>query len=172
MVKKEKEIAALKAHIAELRKENEALGKRLSELKKEVEAQRKILNAYKKFDKSKFDAMKARKINITLAKMRNIITALEMYFAQHNNYPDSLEELQTDYISSAHAVDAWDNGFFYTIDQKDREFQLVSYGADGKIHTSDDIKYVKGQYLIPPPVSCRNQTAIKNLEHDGINSSN
>jgi DNA gyrase/topoisomerase IV subunit A len=151
VAKKEKEIAALKAHIAELRKENESLGKSLSEQKKVVEAQRKTLDAYKKFDKSKFDAMKARDINITLAKMRNIITALEMYFANNNKYPNSLEALQTDYISSAHLVDAWDNGFFYSIDHEHREFQLVSTGADGEIHTSDDVKYVKGQYLTPPP---------------------
>jgi hypothetical protein len=151
VAKKEKEVTALKAHIVELRKENESLVKRLSELKKVVEAQRKTLNAYKKFDKSKFDAMKARDINITLAKMRNIIKALETYFANNNKYPGSLEELQTDYISSAHLVDAWDNGFFYIIDHEHREFQLVSNGADGEIHTSDDVKYVKGQYLIPPP---------------------
>jgi regulator of replication initiation timing len=146
---KEKEITTLKAQIADLKRENNTLAKKVSELEIVVEAQKKILDAYNKFDKDKFKAMKARDINITLAKMKNIITALNMYYANNNVYPYGLEELQPNYTSSMPLIDAWENKILYLIDIEHREFQLISKGADGEIYTSDDIQYVKGEYLAP-----------------------
>jgi uncharacterized coiled-coil protein SlyX len=149
IAKKEKEITTLKAQVVELKKENDTLAKKLSELVKVVEAQKKILDAYNNFDEDKFKAMKARDINITLAKMRNIITALNMYYANNNEYPYGLEELQPNNTSPIPLIDAWENEILYLIDIEHREFQLISRGADGEIYTSDDIQYVKGEYLAP-----------------------
>ncbi len=149
ITKKEKEITTLKAQVAELKKENETLGKKLFELEKVVEEQKKILDAYNKFDKDKFKAMKARDVNLTLSKMKNIIIALNMYYANNNELPYGLEELQPNHTSPMPRIDAWENEILYLIDIEHREFQLISKGADGEIYTSDDIQYVKGEYLAP-----------------------
>lgn len=144
---RDEEIADLQIELQQLKKENKELKEQLARLEEYIKAQKKLLQAQEKFKNEREKAMKLRNINITLANMRNMVTALEMYHAEHNSYPDSLLKLQPDYIISIPLVDSWENEIIYILDEANQEYQLISKGADGEIDTDDDIIYSRGRFV-------------------------
>jgi len=77
------------------------------------------------------------KIQATQAQIENISQALKMYRLQNSKYPDSgagLNALVTGnkrYLDSI-PKDAWGNDFIYLAPGVHGDFDILSYGGDGK----------------------------------------
>lgn len=59
--------------------------------------------------------------------MQQVIAAIEQYNTDHNHYPATLADLPT-----AAPKDAWGNDLVYKFPGSGNEYDLLSYGADGK----------------------------------------
>jgi len=145
--KRDEEIAALQSEIEALKKENKELKKELAQMEEFMKAQKKLLEAQNKFKNNREKALKLKDINITLANMRNIVTAIEMYRVENGEYPNTLTKLQPDYISSLPLADPWENEILYILNEANQEYQLISKGADGESDTDDDIIYAQGRFV-------------------------
>jgi len=77
----------------------------------------------------------------TIQKMEVIITGLEKYFSQSNQYPASLSIVCPPKLDSTAdpLQDSWGQQFEYEL--KQNGFLLLSAGPDGQPGTSDDIVY-------------------------------
>lgn len=80
------------------------------------------------------------KVEATKAQMQNIAQALKMYRLQNNRYPDSGAGLNAlvspdkggkRYMDNV-PKDAWGNAFVYLAPGVHGDFDILSYGADGK----------------------------------------
>jgi len=80
------------------------------------------------------------KVEATKAQMQNIAQALKMYRLQNNRYPDSGAGLHAlvspdkggkRYMDNV-PKDAWGNAFVYLAPGVHGDFDILSYGADGK----------------------------------------
>lgn len=72
-------------------------------------------------------------------QIKNIESALGMYFADHYQYPESLAALVPEYIKEV-PEDPWGNPYIYRRPGVGgRDFDIVSHGADGVLGTEDDI---------------------------------
>ncbi len=80
------------------------------------------------------------KVEATRTQMVNISQALKMYRLQHSRYPDSGAGLNAlvsagkggkRYMDSV-PKDAWNNAFIYLAPGVHGDFDILSYGADGK----------------------------------------
>ena len=76
------------------------------------------------------------------AQIANLESALDSYRLDVGRYPESLEGLVTNdssrpswsgpYIRDDEIpLDPWDNEYHYQVESDGRDFQLISYGADG-----------------------------------------
>ncbi|MGM0365598.1 MAG: type II secretion system protein [Actinomycetota bacterium] len=84
-------------------------------------------------------------------EMKNIATALELYNADQEEYPDDDTFLGDDlsdgdnvYMSNVPATDAWGNDYQYSL--SDGSYTLTSYGVDGAADGDDDIIIVDGAF--------------------------
>lgn len=80
------------------------------------------------------------KVEATRAQMQNIAQALKLYRLQNGRYPDSNAGLNAlvaadkggkRYLDSV-PKDAWGNDFVYLAPGVHGDFDILSYGADGK----------------------------------------
>ncbi len=79
------------------------------------------------------------KVEATRAQMESIAQALKLYRLQQNHYPSSSEGLNA-LVQGANGKrymdkvpkDAWDNDFVYLAPGVHGDFDILSYGADGK----------------------------------------
>lgn len=80
------------------------------------------------------------RVEATRVQMQNIAQALKMYRLQHSRYPDSGAGLNAlvnpgksgkRYMDSV-PKDAWGNSFVYLAPGVHGDFDILSYGADGK----------------------------------------
>lgn len=94
-----------------------------------------------------FSKVESSKRKTAVAQMQMLSTALQAYRLDLGNYPESLEELrQSDkkgwdgpYLPKDLPADPWGNPYFYSkTDNKNKPFELLSYGADGKSGGEDD----------------------------------
>lgn len=85
------------------------------------------------------------KVEATKAQMQNIAQALKMYRLQNGRYPESSAGLNAlvaadkkgkRYMDSL-PKDAWGNDFVYLAPGVHGDFDILSYGADGKPGGSD-----------------------------------
>ncbi|HXH64766.1 MAG TPA: type II secretion system major pseudopilin GspG [Mariprofundaceae bacterium] len=86
------------------------------------------------------------KVKATRAQMESISQALKLYRLQQNRYPTSAEGLNALVHPSRDGKryldrvpkDAWGNDFVYLCPGVHGDFDLLSYGADGKVGGSGD----------------------------------
>ena len=77
------------------------------------------------------------KVKTTRIQMREIMNGLELFKADQDRYPESLEELieateeNPEGLMDAIPLDSWGNEFEYMSDTE-RGYDLISYGADGQ----------------------------------------
>ncbi len=72
-------------------------------------------------------------------QIKNLESALGMYFADNYQYPESLAALVPEYIKEI-PEDPWGNPYVYRRPGVGgRDFDIVSHGADGVLGTEDDI---------------------------------
>ncbi len=80
------------------------------------------------------------KVETTRVQMKNIAQALKLYRLQHGHYPSSSEGLNAlvtpgksgKRYMDALPKDAWGNDFVYLAPGVHGDFDILSYGADGK----------------------------------------
>jgi len=78
--------------------------------------------------------------------MKNIATALELYNADNESYPEKLDALSPDYMDSVPEADLWGKEYEYTPSGETiQAYELRSCGIDGKAGTKDDIVFENGQ---------------------------
>jgi len=89
-----------------------------------------------------FPAVQRARVNRTLSEFRSIMTAIDIYMIDHDNYP-----IEVDFISLADVIekngfaayyhgavnDAWGMPFRYRTDPEGRNYMIKSFGAD-KVH--------------------------------------
>ncbi len=82
----------------------------------------------------------------TIAKMKQIKTALNTYYGQYSAYPPVASQggglpllIQAGLLTQAAAKDSWDTEFQYYSPAGNWPFALVSLGADKQPQTADDI---------------------------------
>lgn len=86
------------------------------------------------------------KDKIVCIQMKSVAQTLKMYKLDNSTYPQTEEGLnllvEKKYFEDGKLPkDAWGNAFVYI--QNDSSFDLVSFGADKKESTEDDIYYSK-----------------------------
>ncbi len=86
------------------------------------------------------------KAKIVCVQMKSIAQALKLYKLDNSSYPSTEEGLNTlvkkKYFEDGKLPkDTWNNEFVYI--QNNDSFDLVSFGADKKEGTKDDIYYSK-----------------------------
>lgn len=86
------------------------------------------------------------KEKIVCVQMKSIAQALKLYKLDNSSYPSTEEGIdilvEKKYFEDGKVPkDAWNNGFVYI--QTEESFDLVSFGADKKEGTEDDIYYSK-----------------------------
>lgn len=79
----------------------------------------------------------------TEATLTTVGTALKDYKLYTNAFPESLAQLQPQYIDESTSLrDAWKQELVYLVPGLNgRAFELASIGPDGQSGTSDDIDY-------------------------------
>jgi len=93
--------------------------------------------------------LKEAAVHTAEMKLREIGKTLEIYYAQHFTYPETLEELayptdekQEAVLKPSALIDPWKNPIHYAPNQGgDPPFELSSFGPDGLEGTEDDIDY-------------------------------
>ena len=105
------------------------------ELKASTSQQTAAFTCYLNFETNRSRCLR------TEGDMRTIAAAINIYFADNGQYPDSgfknlLTALEDNYIASMPRVDGWGNPLIYEIGSgngiSDQSFRLISYGKDGK----------------------------------------
>ncbi len=86
------------------------------------------------------------KAKIVCVQMKSVAQALKLYKLDNSSYPSTEEGLnilvEKKYFEDGKLPkDTWNNEFVYI--QNDNSFDLVSFGADKKEGTNDDIYYSK-----------------------------
>ena len=82
---------------------------------------------------------KSKKILID-SNIRCIQKALDLYYFDNNKYPDTLDELIPQYLTSYNElIDPWGNRFKLETDEEMNK-TITSAGRDGVIGNSDDIQ--------------------------------
>ncbi|RMH55867.1 MAG: hypothetical protein D6679_10550 [Candidatus Hydrogenedentota bacterium] len=76
---------------------------------------------------------KARKV-ASIAEMRNLTNALDLFMAMHGRYPKTLKD-----AGIAQFRDQWDRPYRYTVSPDGRDYTLKSDGPDQRPNTEDDI---------------------------------
>jgi general secretion pathway protein G len=97
-------------------------------------------------------AIQRAKQKRTMADMRNIATALEVYYGEKGKYPEaaSIEELskmlQPKYVNTMPTIDAWEHEFRYTnwMENSSPRYAIGSAGKDGVWEKTDLRSYVSG----------------------------
>ncbi len=84
--------------------------------------------------------------DVARTEISTLEAALDIYRLDVGKYPDSLDGLMTNdsgraswngpYLRRSVPLDPWDNDYIY--DASDRDFTLISYGADGERGGEDD----------------------------------
>ena len=108
------------------------------------------------------NAIQRAKQKRTMADMRSIGEALEIYQIDYNEYPPGTWEPQTrndldpEYMRNPPVNDAWNGMYIYTVGgTNNQEYSLTSYGRDGGQTSSaggithnfdDDIIFSMGQF--------------------------
>lgn len=88
------------------------------------------------------------KIGTTQTKIASVEQAVQMYYTQVSEYPDSLKDLINPpggfrpYVKSM-PKDSWTNDLIYQRTQGEKPFVIFSAGPDGTKGNSDDV-YPKG----------------------------
>lgn len=73
-------------------------------------------------------------------QFKTIETAINSYFFDKNEYPEILDQLVPDYLSTEiHLIDPWGAPFKLEADENMDMF-LISAGRDNQFDTKDDIK--------------------------------
>ena len=71
-------------------------------------------------------------VKITRISIRKLKSQVEIFYFDHNRYPDSIEEMVDDYIEEV-PVDGWNREFIYHVPGvRGARFDIVSYGDDGQ----------------------------------------
>ena len=88
------------------------------------------------------------KQKLTCIQMKSIAQALKMYKIDNSSYPSTEEKLdilvKNNFFEDDFAPqDSWGNDFIYTSSIKKDRFELVSFGADKKESSEDNIYYSK-----------------------------
>jgi len=82
---------------------------------------------------------KSKKILID-SNIRCIQQALDLYYFDNNKYPDTLDELIPQYLTSYNElIDSWGNKFKLATDEEMNK-TITSAGRDGVMGNSDDIQ--------------------------------
>jgi|GEM_PF-6879027 len=85
------------------------------------------------FDRSK------KNFKITLKKLETIVLLVDIYYKNHNKFPDSISEiLGVSPLEKRKIFDAWGNKFFIK-NYENEVFCLCSKGKDGLADSDDDI---------------------------------
>ena len=87
------------------------------------------------------------KDKITCSQMASLSGTLDMYKLDNSVYPETEEGLsklaeKNYYKNGKLPKDSWQNDFIYILNDKDN-FELISFGADKKEGTEDDIYFSK-----------------------------
>jgi general secretion pathway protein G len=80
-------------------------------------------------------------------KLRELEKTVELYYSQHQKYPETLDELVTPQEVGAQSVlkksgtlDPWKSPILYEVTAgQEPPFELTSFGPDGRQGTEDDI---------------------------------
>lgn len=84
------------------------------------------------------------KIGTTQTKIASVEQAVQMYYTQVSEYPDSLKDLMNPpggfrpYVKSM-PKDSWNNDLIYKRSSGDKPFLIYSKGPDGSKGTKDDV---------------------------------
>ncbi|WP_202799860.1 type II secretion system major pseudopilin GspG [Vibrio campbellii] len=87
-----------------------------------------------------FSKVDSSKVKTARAQMQMLATSLDAYRLDLGRYPDSLDELRASskpnwdgpYLPKSVPMDPWGNPYVYKYPNELKEFDLSSYGSDGK----------------------------------------
>lgn len=86
------------------------------------------------------DTPQRSKNTLILPQISSIENALNSYFTDNNEYPESIDQLVPQYLrTKSDATDPWGTPFRLEIDE-DSTLYLISAGRDTIFDTEDDIK--------------------------------
>ncbi|EIV8467606.1 TPA: type II secretion system major pseudopilin GspG [Vibrio vulnificus] len=93
-----------------------------------------------------FSKVASSKVKTAQAQMQMLVTSMDAFRLDVGRYPQSLEELRTSnatnwdgpYLPKAVPLDPWGNPYVYLVPGKNGEFDLLTYGADGKQGGEED----------------------------------
>ncbi len=86
------------------------------------------------------DTPQRSKNTLILSQISAIENALNSYFTDNNEYPESMEQLVPQYLrTESHIIDPWGTPFRLEIDEN-QKLSLISAGRDTIFETEDDIK--------------------------------
>lgn len=93
-----------------------------------------------------FSKVDSSKVKTAQAQMQMLATSLDAYRLDVGRYPDSLDELRSSdnarwdgpYLPKSIPMDPWGNPYVYKFPNELKEFDLMSYGSDGKKGGTDD----------------------------------
>lgn len=93
-----------------------------------------------------FSKVDSSKVKTAQAQMQMLATSLDAYRLDVGRYPDSLDELRSSdnarwdgpYLPKSIPMDPWGNPYVYKFPNELKEFDLMSYGSDGKKGGADD----------------------------------
>lgn len=87
-----------------------------------------------------FSKVASSKVKTAQTQMQMLVTSMDAYRLDVGFYPQNLNELRSSseqrwdgpYLPKSVPVDPWGNPYIYSVPGKNSEFDLMSYGADGK----------------------------------------
>lgn len=93
-----------------------------------------------------FSKVASSKVKTAQAQMQMLVTSMDAFRLDVGRYPQSLEELRSSnavnwdgpYLPKAVPLDPWGNPYVYLVPGKNGEFDLLTYGADGKQGGEED----------------------------------
>lgn len=93
-----------------------------------------------------YNRIKPAKQSVAAAQIEHFATALDSFFVDMNRFPSSAEGLaalqqkprnskhwQGPYLKKTLPLDPWDNSYYYRMPGKHGSYDIISYGADGKL---------------------------------------
>ncbi|WP_257976616.1 type II secretion system major pseudopilin GspG, partial [Vibrio parahaemolyticus] len=101
-----------------------------------------------------FSKVSSSKVKTAETQMQMLATSLDAYRLDVGRYPDNLQELRSSdvrfwdgpYMQKSIPNDPWGNPYIYKFPGEHNEYDLLSYGADGRSGGEDenaDISYFK-----------------------------
>lgn len=79
--------------------------------------------------------------NATKGELRSLQSALELYYTDKEEYPDSIKVLVDDkYLPDAAQKDSWNGEYNYEQVDEGKDYKLNSSGPDGTKGNEDDVE--------------------------------